>query len=248
MTNASRRQRGFGIVGALDQEWRELVGMHSEAVMGWAVRHAVLAPYNSLEDVLSAATQPSDAVLTALLAEVSAGDRLAGRVVLQALVGRIARMAQRDPRAGVDDYLVALWQVINNYPLARRPVRIAANLSMDALQAVARERRWAGRSELRLGTSTESLEELLEPAGLDGRPIDSAPLVELEAHRVLEASSLLCLIEKPDADLLSSIYADGLTGAEAARRFHISAGNVRVRCSRAVRRLAAHAVELADAA
>ena len=75
MTNASRRQRGFGIVGALDQEWRELVGMHSEAVMGWAVRHAVLAPYKSLDDVLSAARQPSDAVLAALLAEVSAGTR-----------------------------------------------------------------------------------------------------------------------------------------------------------------------------
>jgi DNA-directed RNA polymerase specialized sigma24 family protein len=248
MTNASRRQRGFGIVGALDQEWRELVGMHPEAVMGWAVRHAVLAPYHSLDDVLSAARQPSDAVLAALIAEVSAGDQLAGRVVLQALVGRIARMAQRDPRSGIDEYLVALWQVINNYPLARRPVRIAANLSMDALQGVARERSRAGRSELRLCTSTESLEELLEPAGLDGRPIDSAPLVELEARRVLEASSQLCLIDKPDAALLSSIYADGLTGAQAARRFHLSAGNVRVRCSRAVRRLAAHAVELADAA
>ena len=59
MTNASRRQHGFGIVGALDQEWRELVGMHPEAVMGWAVRHAVLAPYQSLDDVLFAAKQLS---------------------------------------------------------------------------------------------------------------------------------------------------------------------------------------------
>jgi DNA-directed RNA polymerase specialized sigma24 family protein len=143
---------------------------------------------------------------------------------------------------------VALWHVINNYPLARRPVRIAANLSMDTLQAVARERSWVGPSDLRLCPSTESLEELLEPAGLDGRPIDSAPLVEVEARRVLETSTLLCLIDKPDAELLSSIYADGLTGAQAARRFHISSGSVRVRCSRAVRRLAAHAVELADAA
>ena len=53
-------------------------------------------------------------------------------------------MAQRDPRSGIDDYLAALWQVINNYPLRRRPVRIAANLSMDALQAVTRERSWRG--------------------------------------------------------------------------------------------------------
>ena len=247
MTNAARRQRGFGIVGALDQEWRELVCMHDGAMIGWAVRHAALAPYHSLDDVLSAAQLPSDRVLAALLAEVSAGDRLAGRVVLQALLGRMARMARRDPRSTIDDYLGALWHVINNYPLARRPVRIAANLSMDTLQAVARERGWVGGSDLRF-PSTESLEELLEPAGLDGRPIDSAPLVDVEARRVLEASRLLCLIDKPDAELLSSIYADGLSGAQAARRFHISAGSVRVRCSRAVRRLAAHAVELADAA
>ena len=149
MTNASRRQHGFGIVGALDQEWGELVGMHPEAVMAWAVRHPVLAPYRSLDDVLVAAKQSPDAVLAALLAEVAAGDRLAGRVVLQALVGRIARMAQRDPRSGIDDYLAALWQVIDNYPLRRRPVRIAANLSMDALQAVTRSA--AGRDEARSG-------------------------------------------------------------------------------------------------
>jgi DNA-directed RNA polymerase specialized sigma24 family protein len=248
MTNTSPGRRGFGIIGALDQEWRELVCRHDGAVLGWAVRRAALAPFHSLDDVLSAAKQPSDHVLAALLAEVSAGDRLAGRVVLQALVGRMARMAQRDPRSGVDDYLVALWHVINNYSLARRPVRIAANLSMDTLQTVVRERSWVGRSDVRLCRATESLEELLGPAGLDGRPIDSAPLVELEARRVLEASSVLCLIDEPDAELLSSVYADGLTGAQAARRFHLSAGNVRVRCSRAVRRLAAHAVELADAA
>jgi hypothetical protein len=82
MTNASRRQHGFGIVGALDQEWGELVAMHPEAVMGWAVRHPVLAPHRSLDDVLVAAKQSPDAVLAALLAEVAAGDWLAGRVVL----------------------------------------------------------------------------------------------------------------------------------------------------------------------
>ena len=72
--------------------------MHSEAVMDWAVRHAVLAPYKSLDDVLSAARQPSDAVLSRAPCRGLGGGPLAGRVVLQALVGRIARMAQRDPR------------------------------------------------------------------------------------------------------------------------------------------------------
>jgi DNA-directed RNA polymerase specialized sigma24 family protein len=56
------------------------------------------------------------------------------------------------------------------------------------------------------------------------------------------------LIDDSDAALLRGVYADGMTGDQAARRLHTSAGVVRVRCSKAVRRLAAHAVELANAA
>jgi hypothetical protein len=65
---------------------------------------------------------------------------------------------------------------------------------------------------------------------------------------VLEASSQLRLINDSDAALLRSIYAAGMSGTQAARQFHTSAGMVRVRCSKVVRHLAAHAVELADAA
>ena len=136
----------------------------SGTVSRWADRHDVLAPCGSFDDVLSAARLDSDPILAALLTEVSIGDQLAGRVVLQALIGRMVRMAQRDPRAGIDDYLARLWCAINSYPLSRRPVRIAANLSMDTLKAVSREHRWLGRGDVTLWPSSESLEELLEPA------------------------------------------------------------------------------------
>jgi DNA-directed RNA polymerase specialized sigma24 family protein len=65
---------------------------------------------------------------------------------------------------------------------------------------------------------------------------------------VLQVSSSLRLIDDCDAALLRSIYADGMSGTQAARQLHTSTGMVRVRCSRVVRQLAAHAVELADAA
>jgi len=55
-------------------------------------------------------------------------------------------MARRDPRAGIDDYIARLWCVINSYPLNRRPVWIAANLSMDTVKAVSRAHRWMGRA------------------------------------------------------------------------------------------------------
>ena len=248
MASASHRQRGMGIINALDQEWCELVNGRSETVIRWAARHPVLAPCQSLTEVLTVARLNSDPVLAALLTELSAGDRLAGRVVLQALLGRMVRMAQRDPRSSVDDYLACLWCVINGYPLERRPARIAANLSMDTLNAVWRERSWLGGGEITLWPSGEALEELLQPAGLDGSSCDASPPIDVEVHRVLEAGSLLRLIDDADAALLRGVYADGMTGDQAARRFHTSAGVVRVRCSKAVRRLAAHAVELANAA
>jgi hypothetical protein len=246
--SASGIRRRFGIVEALDQEWCELVHADQGTAARWADRRDVLAPYRSLDVLLSVARLKSDPVLAALLTEVSAGEQLAGRVVLQALIGRMVRMAQRDPRASVDDYLAQLWCVISSYPLQRRPVRIAANLSMDTLKAVSQERRWLARGGVKLVPSSESLEELLEPTGLNGSAYNSPPPVDVEVRQVLEASSMLQLIDDSDAALLRSIYADGMSGSQAAGHLHTTAGTVRVRCSKVVRHLAAHAVELADAA
>ena len=237
------------LVEALDQEWHELVGSQRTAVSRWADRHEVLIPCRTLDDVLSLSKLKSDAVLLALLTEVFQDhDQLAARVVLQTLVGRMVRMAQRDPRGSIEEYLSVLWCVINNYPLTRRPTRIAANLSLDTLKAVSNDRRWMKRGDVSLWPSSEALEELLAPVGLDGSPYDSPSSGDIEVTRVLEVGRLLSLIELSDALLLQCIYAEGWSGDRAARQFHMAEGTVRVRCSKAVRRLAAHAVELVDGA
>jgi hypothetical protein len=236
------------LVEALDREWPELVQSHPTVVAQWAERHSVLGPCRSLDDVLSVAKLSSDPLLGALLTEVSRGDGLAGRVVLQALIGRMVRMAQRDRRSSVDDYLAALWCVINSYPLSRRPVRIAANLSLDTLKAISSEHRWLRRGDVTLWPSSELLEQLMEPAALDGIPYDSLPPIDVEVGRVLAAGSLLSLINDSDAALLHNIYTEGVSRSRVARQLHISEGAVRVRCSRAVRRLAKHAAELAETA
>ena len=143
------------LVEALDQEWRELAQGCPVAATCWLDRHGALAACRSLDDIVSAAKVNSDPVLGALLTEVSGGDRLAARVVLQTLIGRMVRMAQRDPRTTVEDYLAALWCVINSYPLSRRPVRIASNLSMDTLKAVSEQQRWLRRGAVTLLTSDD---------------------------------------------------------------------------------------------
>jgi hypothetical protein len=247
-TTPGCQSRLMRLVEALDREWRELVRSCPVAATCWLDRHDALIPCRSLDDILRVAKVNSDPVLDALLTEVSGGDQLAGRVVLQAMIGRMVRMAQRDPRSGVEDYLAALWCVINSYPLSRRPVRIAANLSMDTLKAVSEEHRWLRRGAVTLLPSSESLEQLLEPVMLDGSSYDSLPPLDVEVRRVLGAGTLLSLIDDSDAALLQSTYVDRMGGSRVARRFHTSEGAVRVRCSRIVRHLAAHAVELADAA
>jgi hypothetical protein len=109
------RRRG-AIVETLNRDWDELVDRHRGSVRGWSRRHGALAECRSLADVLLAARDQPDAVLGALLTEVSTGDQLAARVVLQAMLGRIIRMAGADPAAGVDDYVSALWCRIRSYP------------------------------------------------------------------------------------------------------------------------------------
>jgi DNA-directed RNA polymerase specialized sigma24 family protein len=236
-TGLSGRPRS-GIVEALNRDWDELVDRHRGSVRGWSRRHGALAECRSLADVLLAARGQPDAVLGALLTEVSTGDPLAARVVLQAMLGRMVRMAGRDPAAGVDDYLSALWCRIRSYPLAARPSRIAANLSMDTFKTVSAERRWLREAEVTPWPPVvfwdEEHDHLLVEQEVD-------PFV---ASAVLAAGRDRGVIDGPVHALLFSVYVDELTGPQAADRHWTTAESVRVRCSRALRRLAAHRDEL----
>jgi len=246
VTKAGRSE--FAIVDALNYDWRELAHRDRGAVLRWSQRHAALATCDSLDDVLSVAQLNSDATLSALLTEVSNGDMLAGRIVLQSMLGRLVRMAQRDRQAGIDDYIAALWCVALTYPLAARPVRIAANLSMDAFKAVYRERQWLGPGVVMPWPPHRFLAEAgrYGVAGPGRLPDHAEPSVT--AVGVLSAGCRLDLIDEPTRRLLHSVYVDGLSGDEAARRHLTSPGSVRVRSSKAVKKLAAHAAELAEAA
>lgn len=235
-----------GIVPALNREWVELDRQQGEIVAGWAVHHPVFANCRGLSEILDVVRADPDGGLYALLSEVATGDERAGRVVLQSMIGRLVQMARRDAQAGVDDYLAAMWCEIRTYPIARRPVRIAANLALDTLKAVRREHRWVVRGEVTTWPPGEFLDEIFHSAGAvcsgAGRTDD------LDARNVLAAARHLNVIDAPVHELLASVYLDGLSGVEAARRHRSTAGSVRVRCSRAVGRLARAAPDLLEAA
>ena len=243
-----RTRSAGGIVDALNREWRELRNGHRETAIRWAAEHRVIAGSDSIDDILQAAWHNSDAVLAVLLAEVANGDQFAARVVLQSMIGRMVRMALRDPGARVDDYISALWCQIRTYPLSTRPQRITANLSMDTLKAVSSERRWLKQGKVSLWPPESFLDEAFEAWLMGAASEGCAEDEPLRADQVLGHGRRLDLIDDPTLNLLRGVYIEGLSGDAAARRHHTSAGTVRVRCGRAVARLAAHADQLVEAA
>jgi hypothetical protein len=249
MRNRPAAQRSsHRIVDDLNEEWRALVVSLPDAVPAWGRSHPALAGCRGLDDLVRRAARGEDAVLRPLLVEAHQGNGLAARVVLQAMLGRLVRMAGRDQHAVVDDYVGALWCVLVRYPLTTRPDRIAANLSLDTLKAVHRDRWRSGPGGGTVWLAGADLEPLLEQARQRALLDHAADLHELEAAAVIDAGHRLQLIDAGTCGLLRRVYVDGLTGREAAARTGTTAGSLRVRCSRAVRQLAAHASELVEAA
>jgi DNA-directed RNA polymerase specialized sigma24 family protein len=245
VTTSSVR-RGFHIVDALNDEWDRLAPDRGTAAL-WAGRYGVLAACVDLDDVLLAINSEPDAALGALLTEVARNDRLAARTVLQAMLGKLVRMACVDDHVRIDDYVAAMWLRICDYPLARRPRRIAANLVLDTLKLVKTEQSLAVRLE-RPWPPGRRLDELHESASQRDIVDHQAQLAALTAAGVLDIAAGIGLLNPTVRHLLGSVYADGLSGEAAAQRHSTSAGSVRVRCSRAVRHLARHASQLAAAA
>jgi hypothetical protein len=229
--------RPDGLRAALNAEWSELADVWHPVPDAWRARPE-LAGCDSLADLLSRVTGQPDPVLLALLSRAVDGDLLAGRVVLQAMLGKLVLMAVRDPRAGLDDYVGAMWVRIRTYPVTTRPARVPANLALDTLKAVQRQVR--------------------SPAGVEVSPYPPSAFVQLlrqpseepvgNARQVIRTAARLGLITEDTAAVLTSVYADGLSGARAAARHHKSAGAIRFQCHKAVRVLAQHAELLTECA
>ena len=135
-----RSPRQTGVLGQLNLEWSTALG--SRPVPAAWTRCAVLAGFGTGQDVLDAisradASQDVDAILHALLTFHGAGDQMAGRTVLQTMLGKVARTAQTARNRGLADEceaaLAAMWTAIHTYPL-RRTRSVAGNLALDALR------------------------------------------------------------------------------------------------------------------
>ncbi len=226
------------VVTGLNAEWERLVS-RTERLPGWAEQPALVG-CGDLDAVLAAVRRAPDAVLLALLEATRAGDELAPRVVLQAMLPKMVLMARRDRWSGVADYVAQLWCVVVGYPVDRRRTKVAANLALDTLKQVTGDRH--------RGPTSTSSDWLLDEAQVDEAWADRSAASRREAEELLASAHDLRLLDPETGAVLRAVYLDGLSSREAAARLGGSAEMVRYRCSRAVRRLAGHARELAAAA
>ena len=220
-------------VSELVREFEWLSERGTPRVALWADRQPALAGCVELGDVLKAVRADPDPALHALLSELRAGCLLAARVVLHALLPKMIVMSRADRGAFVMDYVAHLWLRNLDYPLDRRPQRIAANLARDTLKAVQAERRQGV--------------VLLEPHRFTEVPVLVDPDPPRKTRGLLRTALDRGLVDPHTHAILASVYADGFSAKEAARRYGVSPITIQRRCRRGVKRLAAHADELATA-
>lgn len=233
----------YALIAELNKEWARLVGTFRDQ-LPWT-RQPLLADCRDLAEVLAAIRYRPDPVLGALLAASAAGDALAGRTVLQAMLGKMVRLGQAHRDVGVDEFVSALWCRIRTYPLANRPTSIAANLALDARKDVLRSA-MINRRERAAGRLSDLDGEYLLRSRPGGEAHDDP--AGIRAQRVLQVAEATGLIDADTAAVLRTVYLDGMNSRIAAARHQTSPGMIRYRCSRGLRVLARHASALDEAA
>lgn len=239
-TTTSAPRRDTGLAGQLNLEWARLRGDENAAaaVTGWANRYETLAgcatPADVEQRILACRPEETDQILLALLRLARSGDALAGRTVLQLMLGKAIRIAAS--RSGMDTRhnlehttITALWTVIATYPVDRRPTKVAANIAMDTLQIITGEFAHH-RTELPTG-----------PDLLNGRTTVASESADVELLEVLTWSVDRGTISAADATLILDIYSPApgeAGGATAAARHGLGWPAARQRASRAVRKIA----------
>lgn len=206
-----------------DADWLDTCRRHDGIALAWARECPSLEGCCRLDDVVDACRGDNLAML-AILTRAQSGCPVAGRCLLQALLPSLSALACRDPRRTLDDYLGASWPVA----MSLRPepgAHVLATLALNTRKAMVREQ---------AGVWQVPTADVPEPA------VD----VPITAADVVSTSRRLRLVPGASADVLSSVYDEGLSGREAAERHHTSPEMVRYRCSSAVRALRKHRHEL----
>lgn len=214
------------LVDRLDMEWSRICEVPDPLCGAWSAEFGPLSGSRNPSQVLAAIPQAPDAVLGFLLRRHRRGESIAGRIVLQTMLGKLVRMSYTGVAAQVpqalDDLVTQMWCLIASYPLERRPRHIAANLALDSLKAAHRE--WIIASEVPFPPSSIH-------TALENKPTLDQPDITWTAEQLIDAAYALSLITETTRDILVAVYGEeGLSGASASARWACSPAAIRTRC------------------
>lgn len=225
----------INVVDHLNDEWSLLAEIPTDTCMAWSVLCAPLAECGTPAATLAAVRCDPDVVLGFLIRRYSHGETLAGRIVLQAMLGKLVRLSYTAAAAGrpeaLDDLVAQMWCQIADYPLDRRPRKIAANLALDTLKVVQRE--WLNTGEISVPTWVV-IATLVDRE----RPVVRDVMEEIPwtSEAIIGAAFEKSLITETTRDILLAVYgAEGLPGASAGERWGCSPAAIRTRCRTAVK-------------
>lgn len=266
----------------LQAEWTMLDSRRglADTVRGWLVEDGLWeagAGVAGLDELLTELKQRSrdaapdpfgDRWMAALLRrswQGGAAAELAVRVLVQAMVPGAIRAAQRLSRYSRQErdevaqvVLVALFEVVRGYPLARRPRKIALNIALDLKRQAARELRgeepqqeelvgepveavrpgWSGGADPVARAELVLLTEKTAAAGLSTGGVEEMAGARGELIELLLWALREQVLEPAGARAVADHYRQGALGDEAAARAAgVSHAAWRQRRSRAVRRL-----------
>jgi hypothetical protein len=258
----------------MNAEWDQILADDQEParrdlLRGWAVRYPALSGRAGLGELVDAVTRHGDdEVLKGLLDLARAGEELAGRAALQAMLGAAVRLARRtvvyaggDLEEATSRAVAALWQVVREYPVERRSCRAADGVSLDVLNLLTGAGRGRPR-EVAAGLPAEVADGCTAPVAGDddGLRSDFWAAARLPASADCSDEQLVLLlawgvrtsaVSAADARLLLTLHSPAdptanVTCREVAHDLGLGHAAVRQRVSRATRRLAAavHALAL----
>ena len=214
------------LASALTAEWQRINdrGQVALAMHRWQLASVpVCSSPDELLDRLGRDRTISESEADVVLAELiehARTDEIAARVVLQRVLPGLVNVAKR--RGGVfererefafNDVVATAWIVIREYPIDRRPRRIASNVVRDAEYfAFVRHARLRSATEESHGEDSMPL----TAAGTSGRSVDQPPssfelVVEVLAEakrRGLPHDDLLLAVGLASGRAISSIAAD----------------------------------------
>lgn len=237
------------IISCLAAEWSATITTTRARtqVHQWGVSETVLRGHSNAGDILDAidtgTPQAKDQILLALLRLAHAGDALAERTVLQAMLPKLCLLTHsvdtQDGALATDRGAVvveAFLAVVADYPIHRRPRGVAGNLSLDTLHTITTHLRSAPKIHTTPIDPTELSEDLHSDTALGDQPN-----AQQELQQVLGWASRQQIISHHDADLLAAVFLpdpDTAGGhAAVAQAWGMSSAAVRQRCSRATRRI-----------